>query len=105
MTPDSTLLPPLGEDGCRSCATLQANAVEYVTLKHRFATQAVAVTSVRPEDNAPDDQQFLRITLHQLPASVVDEAGAVVSAKQESTFERRVLLSWRGDRWLVFDIG
>ena len=103
--PDNTLLPPLGESGCKSCAALQSNADEYVSLGHRYASKGVEVRDVAAAEGAPGGQQFVTFMLHQLEASVVDSTGQVVSTKEDQEVERKMLLLWKGDRWSVVDIG
>lgn len=105
MTPDDTLIPPLVEPECQSCKAMQNNAKEYVALKHRHSTPAVEIVDLNAAPGAPDGQQFLEVKFHQLAASVVTEAGSVVSVKAENTFERRFLLTWKGDSWSVSGIG
>jgi len=104
-TPDDKLLPPLIEPECKSCKAMQDNAVEYVSLKHRYATPAVEITNLVIAPGSPDGQQFLSFKYHQLAANVIDKDGTVISTKAESSGERRVLLTWKGDRWSVSGIG
>jgi len=104
MTPDDTLIPPLGEPDCRSCAAFQKHAQEYVSLKHRFSSPALELVSVQPAPGAPDGKQFLSVKVHQLPASVIDAAGTVMSTESDSTFDGRALLTWQGGKWLIYDL-
>ncbi len=105
LEPNGGILPGLGDPDCRSCASLQANAEEYVANNQRYSSSALSVSDPRAADGAPIGQQFVTLTLNQLAANVVDGSGATVSTKEAKSVERRVLLTWRGDRWLVFDIG
>jgi len=105
QTPDSNVLPPLGDPGCLSCAALQSNAAEYVSLNQRFASQAVEITEASVQGSSGPGQMNVAIQLHQFPAAVVDHTGNVVSTKDDATVNRTVAVVWKGDRWFVFDIG
>ena len=105
MTPDATLLPPLGEPGCKSCASLQANAVEYVSLGHRFANPGVELQEVTAVDGGEPGQQMVVFKMHQLAANVVDANNAVVSTEVDKMFDRKALVAWQGFRWSIVAIG
>jgi len=105
MTPDDTLIPPLSEPDCRSCAALQDHAVEYVRKKQRFQQLAVEITSIQTTEDAPEGRQFLTLTFHQLPSPIVDEDGAVIVTENDKVVNARALLTWKEDRWLMFGFG
>ena len=105
-TPDSTLLPALADPVCKSCASFQADAVEFVELKHRYATAGAEASNVTPIAGAVEPaQQMLSLTLRQLPATIVDQSGATVTTKTDESFEVKALLAWKEARWYVVDIG
>lgn len=105
MTPDASLLPPLGEPACKSCTALQADALEFTTLARRYSSLPVEVLNVEGLAGAPLAQQLVSVRMRQLPADVVDKAGAVVETRTDETFDRKVLLGWREGRWWIVDIG
>ena len=104
MTPDSTLLPPLTESGCKSCDSLQEHAVDLAAKDQHTTTAAVRVASATPRVGAPAGQQFVTIQLDQLGATTIDSSGAVVDADPVQSLKREVVLVWEGGRWLLYGI-
>lgn len=59
------------------------------------------IVQIAPADGAPEGFQFVDVTYHQFAATVVDAQGVVISTKPEETFDGRILLEWREDKWIV----
>jgi len=104
MTPDAALIPPLGETECKSCEALQANAVEYVNLRHRYTTKSAELLNVAAVEGGAEGQQMVSFSLHQIQADLVDANGQVVTTTTDETYERKALLTWKEGRWSMLGI-
>jgi hypothetical protein len=102
--PDTTLIPPLSEDGCLSCKAMQDVALELKQTGQRYERTPGEVTKVGPLDGAPDGRQRLRVQVRQFKTNVVDGSGVVVSTDQAQQFGRTMDLVWQGETWLVYGI-
>jgi hypothetical protein len=103
--PNQSVLPGLGIDGCLSCSSFQDIAVALVKEGHRYAHDPVTVLAVVAETTLSGVQQRLTMTLHQHEVDVIDATGATVSTDPDKTGDFTVVVTWKGGRWLLYDMG
>ena len=104
-TPDATLLPPLSEAECKSCANMQDNVPELLAKGQRYSGRVVDVTALQAVPGAPEGQQMVAFTMHQLAVNVVDQSGSVTDSFPETSGSLKALLKWRDGQWSVAGVG
>ena len=102
--PDAEILPPLGEEGCKSCAGLQETAQSLVAKSRKYASPPITVTKVQPLAGAPAGQQYVRVFIDQHAVDVVDAAGKVVTKDKAGRGARTAAVLWMGETWRVYGI-
>ena len=102
MGPDTNLLLPLSDPGCKSCANLQDEAATLRKDGERLDRPAVTVLAVDVRPDAPPGQVFLVARLRQNDAQRVDRQGVVKAAMEASEGTRQVAVIWKEDRWLLY---
>ena len=101
--PDATLLPPLSNPDCLSCADLQSTARDLVAKNNRYVSQPITIRSAKFVGNE-QAQTHVRVLMTQNRVNVVDAQGQVVSTDAKKEFARTVGVTWEGNRWVLFGI-
>jgi hypothetical protein len=102
--PDASLLPPLSEGGCQSCANLIKTAQELVAQHQRYSMGPVTVTRATAFEGGAGDQQLVRASLRQRKVDVLDASGKVVSSDPAAKVSRTASLIWRNGQWLMYGL-
>ncbi|KGN36338.1 DUF6318 family protein [Knoellia subterranea] len=100
--PDTTLLPPLSTNECKSCTSLQATALEYATKGHRAESAPTApLSALRMRVALPADPVMVEFTLTQNKTSVVDKAGNIVDSQERKQRSQIAVLVWKEGQWFM----
>lgn len=105
MTPDATLLPALGESGCKSCASAQTEVLEMVSKGQRYSDSVISLSDVSAQAGASAGQQFVALTMNQLAVTKVDTTGGVVDTNTARSAELKALVSWKEGSWVMSGVG
>lgn len=103
--PDDRVLPPLSDSGCLSCQALQQTAVDLVAKKQHYRSAPVTLSKVAPIPGGPAGQQYVRVLGTQNRVDIIDRAGKVVSTDPKKPVALTASAVWRGNTWLVYDMG
>lgn len=104
MTPDDTLLPPLVESGCGTCANNVKQAEAFVADGTRLDGPSLALDDARVVPGAPTGQLFVEVQARQLPVRLLDSKGAVKSTSTPGPLRMRAAIIWQRGVWLMYAI-
>ncbi|WP_269457319.1 DUF6318 family protein [Pedococcus dokdonensis] len=104
MTADTSILPPLSDPGCKSCAALQSQIVDLKARGHHYSSAPVSASQTTAVTGSPKGQQFVRLQLTENRVEVVDANGRHIATDPKGHIARTVSLIWKGGRWKVFGI-
>ena len=103
-TADVSLLPPLADAGCKSCAAIQSSVEQLQKQQRHYSADPVNGISADPLPGGAAGQQLVRLQMMQSGAKVVDSSGKVVDEDKRMNVARTVSVVWRGDSWIVYGI-
>jgi hypothetical protein len=101
--PEVGVISRLGEPGCLSCKSMEATAHDLNLKGHRYRTDPVTATQIRPVSSAPKGQQYVVAEMHQHRTDIIDAQGQIISTDADKRFTTTIALVWRGGSWRVFD--
>jgi hypothetical protein len=102
--PSTSVLPPLSDEGCKSCDSLQSTARDLQSKGQRYVSDPVSIVDVAAFSGAAAGRQYVRARLQQHTVNVVDGAGRVVLTDPAKALTRTVEVTWKEGRWLLYDM-
>ncbi|GAB3446474.1 hypothetical protein GCM10027517_28790 [Phycicoccus ginsengisoli] len=103
-TADPSILPPLADSGCKSCAAIQDAVERLQTQGRHYSSDPVGSVRTDPLPGGANGQQLVRLRMEQQGAKIVDSSGKVVDADKTMTVARTASVVWRGSTWIVYGI-
>lgn len=104
-TPQAGLLPELSDEGCLACKGFEETAANLVAKGQRYERTPASFASIRAIEGAPAGRQLVHVTGTQHRVDIVNRTGAVVSSDPEERIAVNAMTIWRGDKWLLYDMG
>lgn len=104
-TPDATLLPPLSEEGCKSCAGIQQTAASFARKGFHYDTQPLTIISITARQHSEPPRIWVDAELRQNQANEVDHTGVVSTPHPADQASRVIVVIWQEERWLLYGIG
>ena len=104
-TPQAGILPELSDKGCLACKGFEKTAADLTAKGQRYERTPASFASIRAIEGAPAGRQLVHVTGTQHRVDIVNRAGAVVSSDPEERIAVNAMTIWRGDKWLLYDMG
>jgi hypothetical protein len=103
-TPRDDLIPALSDPGCKSCASLQKIAEQYVASKSHTSAAPYRASDFRWVGEQTAGVFIVTTTLKTLPVDTIDSAGKAVSTYTPTSDDTRVGVTWKEGQWIVYGI-
>lgn len=105
MKPDPTLLPPLGESGCKSCDGFETTARGLFQDGLHYDTTPVTITSLLPRTGSAPPKIWIDAEFRQNRANEINREGVVSTPQPAKDLSRVVVVIWQEEKWLLYDMG
>ena len=103
-TADTSIIPPLTDEGCKSCAALQEQVQSLRSQQRHYKSDPATNIKTDAVPGGAKGQQLVRLRMAQTGAAIVDKSGAVVDTDPREDVARTVSVVWRGNSWVVYGI-
>jgi hypothetical protein len=103
--PQPGLLPELSDEGCLACKGFEETAIDLTSKGRRYQRTPASFASIKAIDGAPRGRQLVHVTGTQHRVNIVNLSGSVVSTDPEERIAVNAMAVWKGEKWLLYDMG